>query len=158
MIWVAFCCATTANPFMELLVQEDPHSYTKMRRCSILLSCQLHIVLFDEILMLSVEENPHLYDKRRASYKDKKMKENTWFSIAASLNTDQVSSENVVARTERNKNDMISMADEDGDFLNKIIAGDELGATFNCLKTGLYLTSDTKKAPFMRQLGQEIMG
>ncbi|KAJ4445375.1 hypothetical protein ANN_07180 [Periplaneta americana] len=28
----------------------------------------------------------------------------------------------------------------------------------NCPKTGLNLTSDTKKAPVMRQLGQEIMG
>ena len=46
-------------------------------------------VLFDEILILSVEENPHVYDKRRASYKDEKMKENTWLSIAASLNTDR---------------------------------------------------------------------
>ncbi|KAJ4439182.1 hypothetical protein ANN_15141 [Periplaneta americana] len=45
-------------------------------------------VLFDEILILSVEENPHVYDKRRASCKDEKMKENTWLSIAASLNTD----------------------------------------------------------------------
>ncbi|KAJ4427470.1 hypothetical protein ANN_25118 [Periplaneta americana] len=45
-------------------------------------------VLFDEILILSVEENPHVYDKRRASYKDEKMKENTWLSIAASWNTD----------------------------------------------------------------------
>ncbi|KAJ4433870.1 hypothetical protein ANN_16183 [Periplaneta americana] len=45
-------------------------------------------VLFDEILILSVEENPHVYDKRRASYKDEKMNENTWLSIAASLNTD----------------------------------------------------------------------
>ncbi|KAJ4430282.1 hypothetical protein ANN_22494 [Periplaneta americana] len=47
-------------------------------------------VLFDEILILSVEENPHVYDKRRASYKDEKMKENTWLSIAASLNTDHL--------------------------------------------------------------------
>ena len=46
-------------------------------------------VLFDEILILSVEEKPHVYDKRRASYKDEKMKENTWLSIAASLNTDR---------------------------------------------------------------------
>ncbi|KAJ4439274.1 hypothetical protein ANN_07394 [Periplaneta americana] len=45
-------------------------------------------VLLDEILILSVEEIPHVYDKRRASYKDEKMKENTWLSIAASLNTD----------------------------------------------------------------------
>ncbi|KAJ4447057.1 hypothetical protein ANN_09046 [Periplaneta americana] len=45
-------------------------------------------VLFDEILILSAEENPHVYDKRRASYKDEKMKKNTWLSIAASLNAD----------------------------------------------------------------------
>ncbi|KAJ4433911.1 hypothetical protein ANN_16224 [Periplaneta americana] len=49
-------------------------------------------VLFDEILILSVEENPHVYDKRRVSYKDEKMKENTWLSIAASLNTDRLQS------------------------------------------------------------------
>ncbi|KAJ4430146.1 hypothetical protein ANN_22356 [Periplaneta americana] len=49
-------------------------------------------LLFDEILILSVEENPHVYDKRRASYKDEKMKENTWLSIAASLNTDRLGS------------------------------------------------------------------
>ncbi|KAJ4452286.1 hypothetical protein ANN_03805 [Periplaneta americana] len=54
--------------------------------CSVL--CIMEQVLFDEILILSVEENPHVYDKRRASYKDEKMKENTWLSIAASLNTD----------------------------------------------------------------------
>ncbi|KAJ4433150.1 hypothetical protein ANN_15407 [Periplaneta americana] len=30
--------------------------------------------------------------------------------------------------------------------------------TVNCPKTGLNLTSDTKKTPLMRQLGQEIMG
>ena len=46
-------------------------------------------VLFDEILILSDEKNPHVYDKRRASYKDEKMKENTWLSIAASWNTDR---------------------------------------------------------------------
>ncbi|KAJ4433735.1 hypothetical protein ANN_16046 [Periplaneta americana] len=46
-------------------------------------------VLFDEILILSVEENPRVYDKRRVSYKDEKMKENTWLSITASLNTDR---------------------------------------------------------------------
>ncbi|KAJ4428655.1 hypothetical protein ANN_25648 [Periplaneta americana] len=55
--------------------------------CSVL--CIMEQVLFDEILILSVEENPHVYDKRRASYKDEKMKKNTWLSIAASLNTDQ---------------------------------------------------------------------
>ncbi|KAJ4432173.1 hypothetical protein ANN_20789 [Periplaneta americana] len=49
--------------------------------------CIMEQVLFDEILILSVEENPQIYDKRRSSYKDEKMKENTWLSIAASLNT-----------------------------------------------------------------------
>ncbi|KAJ4450663.1 hypothetical protein ANN_02092 [Periplaneta americana] len=57
-------------------------------------------VLFDEILILSVEENPHVYDKRRASYKDEKMKENTWLSIAASLNTDQYAIRKVQDNTE----------------------------------------------------------
>ncbi|KAJ4433526.1 hypothetical protein ANN_15835 [Periplaneta americana] len=33
-----------------------------------------------------------------------------------------------------------------------------LQVTFNCPKIGLNLTSDTKKTPLMRQLGQEIMG
>ncbi|KAJ4439923.1 hypothetical protein ANN_08053 [Periplaneta americana] len=51
-------------------------------------------VLFDEILILSVEENPHVYDKRRASYEDEKMKENTWLSIAVSLNTDRINDHN----------------------------------------------------------------
>ncbi|KAJ4442935.1 hypothetical protein ANN_04532 [Periplaneta americana] len=32
-----------------------------------------------------------------------------------------------------------------------------MAASFNCPKIGLNLTSDTKKAPLMRQLGQEIM-
>ncbi|KAJ4445674.1 hypothetical protein ANN_12358 [Periplaneta americana] len=54
--------------------------------CSVL--CIMEQVLFDEILKLSVEENPHVYDKQRASYKDEKMKENAWLSIAASLNID----------------------------------------------------------------------
>ncbi|KAJ4447168.1 hypothetical protein ANN_09169 [Periplaneta americana] len=58
--------------------------------CSVL--CIMGQVLFDQILILSVEENPHVYDKRRASYKDEKMKENTWLSIAASLNIDLLSS------------------------------------------------------------------
>ncbi|KAJ4442250.1 hypothetical protein ANN_12116 [Periplaneta americana] len=66
--------------------QED-RDITYALFCSVL--CIMEQVLFDEILILSVEENPHVYDKRRASYKDEEMKENTWLSIAASLNTDQ---------------------------------------------------------------------
>ncbi|KAJ4448523.1 hypothetical protein ANN_10541 [Periplaneta americana] len=68
------------------LRQED-RDITYALFCSVL--CIVEQVLFDEILILSVEENPHVYDKRRASYKDEKMKENTWLSIAASLNTDR---------------------------------------------------------------------
>ncbi|KAJ4448872.1 hypothetical protein ANN_00263 [Periplaneta americana] len=67
--------------------QED-RDMTYALFCSVL--CIMEQVLFDEILILSVEENPHVYDKRRGSYKDEKMKENTWLSIAASLNTDHV--------------------------------------------------------------------
>ncbi|KAJ4431444.1 hypothetical protein ANN_20042 [Periplaneta americana] len=67
-------------------IQED-RDITYALFCSVL--CIMEQVLFDEILILSVEENPHVYDKRRASYKDEKMKENTWLSIAASLNTDR---------------------------------------------------------------------
>ncbi|KAJ4427614.1 hypothetical protein ANN_25262 [Periplaneta americana] len=70
----------------KLLGQED-RDITYALFCSVL--CIMEQVLFDEILILSVEENPHFYDKRRASYKDEKMKENTWRSIAASLNTDR---------------------------------------------------------------------
>ncbi|KAJ4429691.1 hypothetical protein ANN_21892 [Periplaneta americana] len=66
-------------------MQED-RDITYALFCSVL--CIMEQVLFDEILILSVEEDPHVYDKRRASYKDEKMKENTWLSIAASLNTD----------------------------------------------------------------------
>ncbi|KAJ4427702.1 hypothetical protein ANN_25354 [Periplaneta americana] len=68
--------------------QED-RDITYALFCSVL--CIMEQVLFDEILILSVEENPHVYDKRRASYKDEKTKENTWLSIAASLNTDRKS-------------------------------------------------------------------
>ncbi|KAJ4434788.1 hypothetical protein ANN_23359 [Periplaneta americana] len=64
--------------------QED-RDITYALFCSVL--CIMEQVLFDEILILSVEENPHVYDKRRSSYKDEKM-ENTWLLIAASLNTD----------------------------------------------------------------------
>ncbi|KAJ4442274.1 hypothetical protein ANN_12141 [Periplaneta americana] len=67
--------------------QED-RDITYALFCSVL--CIMEQVLFDEILILSVEENPHVYDKRRASYNDEKMKENTWLSIAASLNTDRM--------------------------------------------------------------------
>ncbi|KAJ4432488.1 hypothetical protein ANN_21107 [Periplaneta americana] len=58
--------------------QED-RDITYALLCSVL--CIVEQVLFDEILILSVEENPHVYDKRRTSYKDEKMKENTWLSI-----------------------------------------------------------------------------
>ncbi|KAJ4425884.1 hypothetical protein ANN_27510 [Periplaneta americana] len=71
----------------DMLQQED-RDITYALFCSVL--CSMEQVLFDEILILHVEENPHVYDKRRASYKDEKMKENTWLSIAASLNTDLV--------------------------------------------------------------------
>ncbi|KAJ4434669.1 hypothetical protein ANN_23237 [Periplaneta americana] len=66
--------------------QPEDRDITYALFCSVL--CIMEQVLFDEILILSVEENPHAYDKRRTSYKDEKMKENTWLSIAASLNTD----------------------------------------------------------------------
>ncbi|KAJ4450918.1 hypothetical protein ANN_02352 [Periplaneta americana] len=69
--------------------QED-RDITYALFCSVL--CIMEQVLFDEILILSVEENQHVYDKRRASYKDEKMKENMWLSIAASLNTDRLAS------------------------------------------------------------------
>ncbi|KAJ4436824.1 hypothetical protein ANN_16956 [Periplaneta americana] len=79
--------AHTANVSMTAIqevfgdrVQED-RDITYASFCSVL--CIMEQVLFDEILILSVEENPHVYDKRRASYKDEKMKENTWLSIAA---------------------------------------------------------------------------
>ncbi|KAJ4434228.1 hypothetical protein ANN_22776 [Periplaneta americana] len=65
---------------------EEDRDITYALFCSVL--CIMEQVLFDEILILSVEENPHVYDKRRASYKDEKMKENTLLSVAASLNTD----------------------------------------------------------------------
>ncbi|KAJ4448462.1 hypothetical protein ANN_10478 [Periplaneta americana] len=68
------------------LRQED-RDITYALFCSVL--CIMELVLFDEILILSVEENPHVYDKQRASYEDEKMKENTWLLIAASLNTDR---------------------------------------------------------------------
>ncbi|KAJ4427931.1 hypothetical protein ANN_23941 [Periplaneta americana] len=69
----------------EVNAQED-RDITYALFCSV--PCIMEQVLFDEILILSVEENPHVYDKQRDSYKDEKMKENTWLSIAASLNTD----------------------------------------------------------------------
>ncbi|KAJ4444457.1 hypothetical protein ANN_06249 [Periplaneta americana] len=74
------------NPGKNLNQQED-RDITYALFCSVL--CIMEQVLFDEILILSVEENPQVYDKRRASYKDEKMKANTWLSIAASLNTDR---------------------------------------------------------------------
>ncbi|KAJ4447377.1 hypothetical protein ANN_09383 [Periplaneta americana] len=67
--------------------QQEDRDITYALFCSVL--CIMEQVLFDEILILIVEENPDVYDKRRASYKDEKMKENTWLSIAASLNTDR---------------------------------------------------------------------
>ncbi|KAJ4438808.1 hypothetical protein ANN_14760 [Periplaneta americana] len=72
------------DPKLQEYCQED-RDITYALFCSVL--C---IMEHDEILILSVEENPHVYDKQRASYKDEKMKENTWLSIAASLNTDHV--------------------------------------------------------------------
>ncbi|KAJ4443915.1 hypothetical protein ANN_05702 [Periplaneta americana] len=66
--------------------QQEDRDITYTLFCSVL--CIMEQVSFDEILILSVQENPHVYDKRRTSYKDEKMK-NTWLSIAASLNTDQ---------------------------------------------------------------------
>ncbi|KAJ4450622.1 hypothetical protein ANN_02050 [Periplaneta americana] len=66
--------------------QQEDRDITYALFCSVL--CIMEQVLFDEILILSVEENPHVYDNRRASYKDEKMEENTWLSIAASMNTD----------------------------------------------------------------------
>ncbi|KAJ4447102.1 hypothetical protein ANN_09102 [Periplaneta americana] len=83
--------------FLQRNLQED-RDITYALFCSVL--CIMEQVLFDEILILSVEENPHVYDKRRASYKDEKMKENTWLSIAASLNTDPEFVANVVVITE----------------------------------------------------------
>ncbi|KAJ4439584.1 hypothetical protein ANN_07711 [Periplaneta americana] len=59
--------------------QQEDRDITYALFCSVL--CIMEQVLFDEILILSVEENPHVYDKRRASHKDEKMKENTWLSI-----------------------------------------------------------------------------
>ncbi|KAJ4427974.1 hypothetical protein ANN_23987 [Periplaneta americana] len=70
---------------VSLYLQED-RDITYALFCSVL--CIMEQILFDEIIILSVEENLHVYDKQRASYKDEKMKENTWLSIAASLNTD----------------------------------------------------------------------
>ncbi|KAJ4452304.1 hypothetical protein ANN_03824 [Periplaneta americana] len=67
-------------------MEQEDRDITYALFCFVL--CIMEQVLFDEILILSVEENPHVYDKRRASYKDEKMKENMWLSIAASLNTD----------------------------------------------------------------------
>ncbi|KAJ4430211.1 hypothetical protein ANN_22422 [Periplaneta americana] len=75
-----------AEYYGKIMEQED-RDITYALFCSVL--CIMEQVLFDEILIFSVEENPHVYDKRRASYKDEKMKENTWLSIAASLNTDR---------------------------------------------------------------------
>ncbi|KAJ4435335.1 hypothetical protein ANN_17946 [Periplaneta americana] len=72
--------------------QED-RDITYALFCSVL--CIMEQVVFDEIQIFSVEENPHVYDKRRASYKDDKMKENTWFSISASLNTDPFIGKNI---------------------------------------------------------------
>ncbi|KAJ4444204.1 hypothetical protein ANN_05994 [Periplaneta americana] len=71
------------NQHVGMLTKED-RDITYGLFCSVL--CIMEQVSFDEILILSVEENPHVYDKRRASYKD----ENTWLSIAASLNTDRI--------------------------------------------------------------------
>ncbi|KAJ4432036.1 hypothetical protein ANN_20650 [Periplaneta americana] len=69
------------------IMEQENCDITYALFCSVL--CIMEQVSFDEVLILSVEENPHVYDKRRASYKDEKMKENTWLSIAASLNTDR---------------------------------------------------------------------
>ncbi|KAJ4446905.1 hypothetical protein ANN_13606 [Periplaneta americana] len=71
----------------DSLRQED-RDITYALFCSVLCIMEQVFFFFYEILILSDEENPHVYDKRRASYKDEKMKENTWLSIAASLNTD----------------------------------------------------------------------
>nr|CAH7755399.1 unnamed protein product [Callosobruchus chinensis] len=44
----------------------------------------------DELLIILVEQCAHLYDKASKSYKDERLKENTWKPIAEKLETEQV--------------------------------------------------------------------
>ena len=44
---------------------------------------------FDELLIMSVEGYPHIYDKSKASYKDEIMRDNSWSSIAEILKSDR---------------------------------------------------------------------
>ncbi|KAJ4447101.1 hypothetical protein ANN_09101 [Periplaneta americana] len=82
-------CNETATEVYQSLnensreTEQEDRDITYALFCSVL--CIMEQVLFDEILILKSS----LYDKRRSSYKDEKMEENTWLSIAASLNTDR---------------------------------------------------------------------
>ena len=43
---------------------------------------------FDELLIMSVEGYPQIYNKTKTSYKDEIMKDSSWLSIAEILKSD----------------------------------------------------------------------
>ena len=44
---------------------------------------------FYELLVMSVEGYPHVYDKSKASYKDEIMKDNSWLSTGENLKSNR---------------------------------------------------------------------